>query len=99
MGFTEFGLTDKEKSPHREALNKHTMGRKKYQAMVDKGVKADNQKNLPFTFSKPGTGTSKPVTCWCPSCETYSKVTKTTVMVVCRGCKEAYFVSEENSER
>jgi len=99
MSFTEFGLTDKEKSPHREALNKHDMGRKKYQAMVDKGVRADDKKNLPFTFSKPTNGSVKSVTCWCPSCETGSRVTKTTVMVVCRNCKEAYFVSEENSER
>lgn len=99
MVFTEFGLTDKEKSPNREALNKHDMGNKKYQAMVNKGVKADSQKNLPFTFSKPTKDGIRSVTCWCPSCNTHSKVTKTTVMVACRKCKEAYFVNEENSER
>lgn len=99
MGFTEFGLTDKESSSSREALNKHSMGRKKYMSMIDKGVKADSQKNLPFDFSKPQKEASKVVTCWCPSCGAGSKVTKATYMIICRECKEAYFVTEDNSKR
>lgn len=97
--FREFGLTDKENAPHREALNRHDMGNKKYLSKINKGSKEADQKNLPFTFSKPKNSAARVVGCWCPHCEAYTKVTKSTCMVVCRRCKELYDVTEENSER
>ena len=99
MSFNEFGLSDKESAPHREALNKHDMGRKKYLSKIDRGSRETDQKNLPFIFSKPKKESAKVVTCWCTECGTYSKVTKSTYMVICRNCKEAYFISDDNSER
>ena len=95
---TEFGLNSKESSPSREALNKHDMGEKRYQAKIDKGSKEASRKNLPFSFSKAHKESPRSVVCWCPDCERVSRVTKTTVMVECVQCKSLYSLTEDNTE-
>ncbi len=95
----EFGLSDKEKSPTREALNKHDMGRKKYYSKIDKGEREAREKNLPFTFSKPKKASKVDVDCFCTHCKAYTRVTKNTIMVVCVSCKKLYSVTAENSSR
>ena len=96
MSFTEFGLTDKESSTHREALNKQSMGNKKYKNMIDSGSREADKKNLPFTFSKPKKDSPRTVTCWCTECGSFTRVSKTTVMVICAGCGSLYSVTEDN---
>ena len=87
-------------SPHREAPNKHEKGSRKYKEWIHKESKrADDYKNLPFTFSKPKR--SKPLTrsVFCTHCNDSTFVTETTVAVICRSCGKFYRVSEKNSER
>jgi len=91
----EFGLNDKETSPHREAPNRHERGGRKYKEMVAKGSKEADAKNLPFTFSKPSRATPMTVWCQCPTCERVSHVSKNTVMVACPDCKKLYDVDED----
>jgi len=91
----EFGVNSRESSPNREAPNKHVKGSKKYKEMVDRGSKAADQKNLPFTFSKPKKPEKTPVDCQCPYCDRIISVTKTTVCVICAACKNFYHVNEE----
>lgn len=94
-GDMEFGLTSRESSPHREAPNKHTRGSKKYLEMVDKGSKAADRKNLPFTFGKPKKEGKLGVFCSCPSCGKVSNVSKNTIMLVCADCKTMYSITPE----
>lgn len=92
----EFGLTSREKSPNREAANKHTMGNKKYLSRIDKDSKSGGA-DLQFSFSAPKKSSSASVLCECPSCETCTKVTKTTVIVVCSKCKKLFDVDEDTT--
>lgn len=101
MSYKEFGLTSRESSANREAPNRHIKGSKKYKEMIHKANKEADQKNLPFTFSKPQKPQSLAVTCWCPDCgyESASRVSKSTIMVVCTKCKKLYSLTDENSSR
>jgi hypothetical protein len=93
----EFGLTDKESSPNREAANKHDKGSKKYREMISKQTRIENQKNLPYSFSAPKKSGARNVICQCPHCEDTTAVTKNTIMVICGQCKKSYSVTEENT--
>jgi hypothetical protein len=92
MSYKEFGLTDRERSPNREAPNRHDKGRRRYRDMMDRGSSEAVEKNLPFTFSKPARRVARTVPCSCPDCGLGIIVTKTTVMVVCSGCTCLYEV-------
>jgi len=92
----EFGLSSQEAAPHREALNKHDMGRKRYQEKVARGTREYSGQ---FSFGRPSRPGARIVPCFCTSCGEYTRVSKTTVMVVCSSCKTLYVVSEENALR
>ena len=73
----------------REAGNAHEMGIAKYKNRIHKESKiADDQKNLPYKFSRPPrAGKPRNVYFECVACGHESAVTEDTILVICGGCK------------
>ena len=91
--------TKYENSPNREAPNKHLKGSKKYKDMIDRGSKAADQKNLPFTFSKPAKRTKAPENIYhlCFLCGHVSMVSRHRVSQTCSGCNQQTQVNKYNT--
>ena len=83
----------------RDAPNKMEKGSKAYREMVQKGSKAADMKNLPFSFGKPQRAVPRPVSVWCDTCDSSYRVAKHTVCIECVVCKKLITVSDENSTR
>ncbi len=92
--------TKYSESKNREAPNKHAKGSKKYKEMIQRGNKAADQKNLPFTFIKPPKGTQarRDIAAVCTDCQTVCMVNKNTCGTTCTKCR-AYFSVEEGVNR
>lgn len=85
-------------SKNREAPNKHAKGSKKYKEMIQKGNKAADQKNLPFTFIKPPKSTQprRDIAAVCTECRNVCMVNKNTCGTTCTQCRVYFRVDEEN---
>ena len=81
----------------REAPNRAAMGSRKYKAMIDRGTKRDDAKNLPFTFSKRSKELGVSMSIWCPECGHEFRASRHTVYAVCSNCKGGFSVGPENS--
>jgi hypothetical protein len=71
----------------RESSQSQVMGKKKYREMIHKDSKKADQKNLPYTFSRPKK--DKPLNTYfkCEKCSRESAVSEETYMVICAACK------------
>lgn len=64
----------------------HESGLRKYREKIHKESKLEDQKNLPFAFSKPGRGgKQRQFKC---ECGHIFLASKNTVMVICSKCKK-----------
>lgn len=91
--------TAAEKSPNREAANKHARGSRKYREWVHKQSKQlDDHANLPFTIGKPAktTRARRDVYFLCEACGSVKAVSKYTAGVVCPKCKKFGSVNSDN---
>jgi hypothetical protein len=98
--YDDIGTTH-EKSPHREAPNKHERGGKKYKEMISRDSKRlDDHANLPFSFSKPAKKTRAIRDCYftCSHCGNISAVNKHTCGIACR-CGKYSSLTAENTHR
>jgi predicted RNA-binding Zn-ribbon protein involved in translation (DUF1610 family) len=73
----------------REAPNAAAMGTKAYKERIHRDSKyLDNNKDLPFKFSKLKKSKANNVYFVCPECGKDIFITEDTVMVICDNCKK-----------
>jgi len=72
-------------------------GERKHREKIHRESKLADQKNLPFTFSKPKQG-GKQVWFRCAECNYIFSASKNTVLVICRECKKLTKVEKMDNE-
>lgn len=72
----------------RESANRMAMGSKKYKEKIHRESKfADDNKNLPFKFSKPRKYKPLNTRFVCEKCSHEAAVSEETIVVICSVCK------------